>query len=245
RGATFAVTEEFAFLRSDDPLFRPCQMVTGPDGAIYVVDWRTDSGGAGRLSGDGVHGRIYRVSWTGTKEKPALPRRSMESWASILKQSDEDLLKTLAGEEASDRTKAQRELVRRGDKNRGALLNLLQDGEQPLTARVAALGALESFWNEDVRKALQRVLENGEGPLRRLEAEGLGRHAAAGDRIVHDCLLRTLNDNDLSVRRAAAIAMGRIAAPGAADALVNTLAFDDSGDTYLRDGILRAIESLG
>jgi signal transduction histidine kinase len=28
-------------------------MVTGPDGAIYVCDWRTDSGGAGKLSGDG------------------------------------------------------------------------------------------------------------------------------------------------------------------------------------------------
>jgi putative membrane-bound dehydrogenase-like protein len=245
RCATFAVTEEFAFLKSDDPLFRPCQMVTGPDGAIYVVDWRTDSSGTGRLSGDGVHGRIYRASWAGTKEKPALPRRSMESWVPILKQSDEDLLKTLAGEEGSDRTKAQRELVRRGRKEQVALLKLLEDGEQPLTARIAALGILESFWNEDVRKAFKEVLERGEGPLRRLAAEGLGRNAATGDKIVHDCLLKALNDNDLSVRRAAALAMGRIAAPGAADALVNTLAFDDSGDVYLRDGLLRAIEGLG
>jgi hypothetical protein len=39
--------------------------------------------------------------------------------------------------------------------------------------------------------------------------------------------------------------MGQLAAPGAADALANTLAFDDSGDVYLRDGLLRAIESLG
>jgi putative membrane-bound dehydrogenase-like protein len=245
RGVTFAVTEEFAFLKSDDPLFRPCQMVTGPDGAMYVVDWRTDASGAGRLSGDGVHGRIYRVSWSGTKEQAALPRRSMGSWAAILKQSDEDLLKTLAGEEASDRTKAQRELVRRGDKNRIALRNLLRDGEQPLTARVAALGVLESFWDDDVRKAFQKVLENGEGPLRRLAAEVLGRNAAKGDKVVHDSLLKALNDNDLSVRRAAALAMSRIAAPGAADALVNMLAFDDSGDVYLRDGILRAIEGLG
>ncbi|HEY7424353.1 MAG TPA: hypothetical protein VH682_09010, partial [Gemmataceae bacterium] len=238
RGATFAVTEEFAFLQSDDPLFRPCQMVTGPDGAIYVVDWRTDSSGAGRLSGDGVHGRIYRMSWTGTKEKAALPRRSMASWATILKQSDEDLLKTLAGEEGSDRTKAQRELVRRGDKNRDALLKLLQDGEQPLTARVAALGVLESFGDGGVLNTCREVLEKGEGPLRRLAAEAMGRNTGTG-------LLKALNDNDLSVRRAAALAMGRIAAPGAADALVNTLAFDDSGDVYLRDGLLRAIESLG
>ncbi|HEY7153251.1 MAG TPA: PVC-type heme-binding CxxCH protein [Gemmataceae bacterium] len=245
RRASFAVTEEFALLKSDDPLFRPCQMVTGPDGAMYVVDWRTDASGAGRLSGDGVHGRIYRVSWSGTKEQAPLPRRPMSSWAGILKQSDEDLLKTLAGEEASGRTKAQRELVRRGDKNRVALLNLLQDGEQPLTARVAALGVLESFWDDDVRKAFQKVLENDEGPLRRLAAEGLGRNGAKGDKVVQDSLLKALNDNDLAVRRAAALAMSRIAAPGAADALVNMLAFDDSGDVYLRDGILRAIEGLG
>ena len=41
-GATFKITNEFEFLKSDDPLFRPCQMVTGPDGAIYVCDWRTE-----------------------------------------------------------------------------------------------------------------------------------------------------------------------------------------------------------
>ena len=38
--ATFEVSAaEFEFLRSNDPLFRPCQMVTGPDGAMYICDW--------------------------------------------------------------------------------------------------------------------------------------------------------------------------------------------------------------
>ncbi len=41
-GSTFKITHEFEFMKSDDPLFRPCQMVTGPDGAIYVCDWRTE-----------------------------------------------------------------------------------------------------------------------------------------------------------------------------------------------------------
>src|SRR5262245_49744625 len=60
-GSTFQVAEEFEFLKSNDRLFRPCEMVIGPDGAMYVCDWRTDSGGAGRLWGDGQHGRIYRI----------------------------------------------------------------------------------------------------------------------------------------------------------------------------------------
>jgi putative membrane-bound dehydrogenase-like protein len=245
KGATFTVTQEFDFLKSDDPLFRPCQMVVGPDGAMYVVDWRTDASGAGRLGGDGVHGRIYRLSWAGTKEQPALPPRPMDSWMKVLRQSDDDLLKTLTSEDAGDRARTRQELRRRGDRNRTALLRLLRDGEQSLTARVAALGVLESFWNDDVQKTLQRVLADDEQPLRCLAADGLGRHAVKGDASVQDSLLKVLNDNDVSVRRASALAMGRLGAAGAADALVNTLAFDDSGDGYLRDGILRALEKLG
>src|SRR5262249_30059617 len=39
-GSTFQAVEEFEFLKSNDPLFRPCHMVVGPDGAMYVCDWR-------------------------------------------------------------------------------------------------------------------------------------------------------------------------------------------------------------
>src|SRR5436305_12170723 len=97
-------------MKSDDPLFRPCQMVVGPDGAMYVVDWRTDSGGAGRLWGDGKNGRIYRITWAGVGDEPALPRRAMDSWARVAKQEDEALVKALAGEDAGDRAAAMTEL---------------------------------------------------------------------------------------------------------------------------------------
>ncbi len=245
RGATFAVVEEFEFLKSDDPLFRPCQMVTGPDGAMYVVDWRTDSSDAGRLWGDGQHGRICRLTWAGTKEQTALAPRPMDSWQKVAKMEMADLLKTLAAADASDRLRAQRELVRRGPENRKALLGLLNDPEQPSAARVAALGALESFWNADVQEAFQELLQTGEPALRRLAAEGLGLHAASGKESAHAALLEALGDQDPAARRAIAVAMGRLGAPGAADALVNALAFDDGRDVYLRDGYLRAIENLG
>jgi putative membrane-bound dehydrogenase-like protein len=245
RGATFAVVEEFEFMKSADPLFRPCQMVLGPDGAMYVVDWRTDSGGAGRPWGDGEHGRIYRLTWAGTKGHPALAPRPMDSWQKIARLETTDLLETLASDEASDRARAQRELVRRGAENRGALLGVLRNGEVPQEARVAALGVLGSFWNADVQEVFQELLQTGEPALRRLAADGLGLHAAAGNPAAHAALLEALGDGDLAVRRAVAVAMGRLRAPGAADALVNALAFDEGRDVYLRDGYLRAIESLG
>ncbi|HXD85479.1 MAG TPA: PVC-type heme-binding CxxCH protein, partial [Urbifossiella sp.] len=113
-GSSFKITGEFEFLKSDDPLFRPCQMVTGPDGAIYVCDWRTDSGGAGKLSGDGIHGRIYRIRWAGTKETSAIPLRGMDSWAQIRKLSDDKLADALNSADMTDRVEARKELVRRG-----------------------------------------------------------------------------------------------------------------------------------
>jgi quinoprotein glucose dehydrogenase len=245
RGATFAVVEEFEFLKSADPLFRPCQMTIGPDGATYVVDWRTDSGGAGRLWGDGQHGRIYRLTWAGTTEQPALAPRPMDSWQKVVKMKTADLLETLAGDEAGERTRAQRELVRRGEEVRKPLLQVLASASQPEAARIAALGALQSFWNADVQEAFQETLRSGEPALRRLAAEGLGLNAPTGSRAAHAVLLEALSDQDPAVRRAVALAMGRVQAPGAADALVNLLAFDDGRDVYLRDGYLRAVESLG
>lgn len=243
KGASFTAAEELTLLKSDDPLFRPCQITAGPDGAMYIVDLRTNLDR--RDAGPTRSGRIYRVSWTGTKEQAALPPRSRDSWLKVIRQSDEKLLKALGSEDGSDRTRAQRELVRRGERNRTALLKLLHDGEQPLTARLAALDTVVSFWTEEVQKAFQRVLADAEDPLRCRAAEALGLNAARGDAGVHDSLLRAMNDNSPSLRRAVALAMGRLAAPGAADALVNTLAFDDSDDAYLRDGLLHAIESLG
>jgi putative heme-binding domain-containing protein len=245
RGATFAVVREFEFMKSDDPLFRPCQMVLGPDGAMYVVDWRTDSGGAGKLWGDGKHGRIYRITWAGTKDEPALPPRPLDSWAGFAKMSDAELLKTLSSEEASFRTRAQQELVRRGENNRPELLKLLADEDAPQRARIAALGALQSFWNADVQKEFVWLLREGDPDLRRLAAEGVGLNAEAGDKAAQDALLRTLSTDNPCVRRAVALAMGRLNAPGADEALVNALAFDDGKDPYLLDGLVRAIERLG
>ena len=240
-GASFKVAEEFELMKSDDPLFRPCQMLTGPDGAIYVVDWRTDSGGAGRLWGDGKHGRIYRLTWDGTKDHPALATRPMDSWDKIRKQNDEELLKTLASENFSDRQKAQRELVRRGEKHRAALLKLLGDEAQPLRVRIAALGVLHSFWNADVASHFRALLKDNEADLRRLAVEALGMYGEG--RGLSVSLL--LEDGDPAVRRAAALALGRTAAPGMADVLVNVLAADEGKDVVLHDGLVRAVEMCG
>jgi quinoprotein glucose dehydrogenase len=241
KGASFKVAEEFELMKSDDPLFRPCQAVLGPDGAIYIVDWRTDSGGAGRLWGDGKHGRIYRLTWTGTKDTPAIAPRPMDSWSKIVKGTDEELMKALASVNASDRHLAQSELRRRGPRFRKALIEILTDKEQALPTRVAALGVLHTFWNSDVEEAVRTLFGEDEPDLRRLAVEALGHHQAARGTTV----VGLLEDTHPAVRRAAALALARTAAPGTAYAVVQALENDEGKDVILFDGLVRAVEAYG
>lgn len=241
-GSTFDIDGEFEFLKSDDPLFRPCQMVTGPDGAIYICDWRTDSGGAGRLWGDGKGGRIYKLRWVGTKDKPELPLRGMDSWAKLLKASDGDLVKALGNADFSDRLVARNELIRRGDKSRGLVLKAWKD--IPAFARLAALGVLQPFWNEEVESLFCDLALDGSADLRRLAVEGLGLRAKPGSKRTLDAMTKAAHDADPAVRRAALLALPRVDS-NCSDVLIAAWKENRTKDVYLADAYIRALERLG
>ncbi|MBN9122837.1 MAG: HEAT repeat domain-containing protein [Planctomycetes bacterium] len=244
-GSTFKITNEFEFMKSTNPLFRPCQMVTGPDGAVYVCDWATDSGGAGKLSGDGTHGRVYRITWDGTADKPAIPRRGMDSWAKIKRQSDEELLATLAAPDLTDRVEARKELVRRGPKARDLVLKKFVSGMLDGPSRLVAIGVLAAAWNSEVED-LFRLLINDESPdVRRLAVDALAYNARPKDDRVQDTLLKALADHNPAVRRAAALGLGRLGHDGSGEMLVNALRHDAEADAYLKDAYVRGIERLG
>ena len=67
KGAAFR-TEAKILLASDDPWFRPVDMTTAPDGAVFVADWY-DAGVGGHAFKDQTTGRIYRVAPKGNKAK--------------------------------------------------------------------------------------------------------------------------------------------------------------------------------
>jgi putative membrane-bound dehydrogenase-like protein len=248
-GSTFKITHEFEFMKTDDktgdPLFRPCQMVTGPDGAIYVCDWRTNSGGAGKLSGDGINGRIYRVTWTGTKDAPAIARREMSSWAKFKALSDADLVNALALPDLTDRVEARKELVRRGPKARDLVMRKFVSGMLDGDARLVGLGVLTAHWSPEVED-LFRLLINDESPdVRRLALEGLAYHAKPKDNRTYETLLRALADHSPAVRRAAALGSGRLGHDGSGETLLNALRHEKEPDAYLTDAYVRGIERLG
>jgi quinoprotein glucose dehydrogenase len=250
-GSSFGVTHEFEFLKSADPLFRPCQMVTGPDGAIYVCDWRTDSGGAGKLWGDGAHGRIYRLSWTGTKADPAMPLRGMDTWSVWAGASSPlaNLKNGLLNGDTSTRRLAQIDLVRRGAKEadavRGLFATVAADEKAAITARLLAVGGLQQLWDADAHSMMLVLLADKDADVRRMACDALARNAKADDFAAGEALARRLADESPVVRRAAALAVGRLGAGGAADALVSAWRADDGHDAFLGDAYLRAIERLG
>ena len=244
-GSTFEIPYEFEFLKSDDPLFRPCQMVTGPDGAIYVCDWRTDSGGAGRLSGDGKNGRIYRMKWVGTAEHPAIPLRGLDSWAKVVALPTAELAAKLDAPDMTDRVEARKELVRRGVTGRDKVLKRFISGKYADAGRLSALGVLQANWSSDVADLFRLLLNDASPDVRRLAVEAIARHAKAKDPREFEALAKLVTDDHPAVRRAAMIGLGRLQADGTADLLVNAWRADDGKDAFLSDSITRGLERLG
>jgi len=159
--------------------------------------------------------------------------------------SDAELLEALGLEDASARKLAQAELVRRGDKNRAALLTLVRDIERPLFARTAALTIMHAFWNDNVQLVSTDMLRDSNPELRRLAVDGLAEHGKPGDRDLHEILVQHLTDEDLTVRRSLYLAIGRLNGPSAADTILNALRFEESDDRGLREGLVRALDLTG
>ncbi len=113
-GATYAVDKEFELLASSEGVFRPDDAEVGPDGALYILDWRTDSGGAGQLSGNGKTGRIYRMTWAGTESEPARPTLPRDRFVKLLEKDDEALIEALKSDDYGMRRTANLELIHRG-----------------------------------------------------------------------------------------------------------------------------------
>ncbi len=142
--------ENSEFLASTDERFRPVNLVSGPDGALWVVDMYRGISQHGafmtpylrresleRGLDQGIHyGRIYRVV-SDLKRPAPFPRlSSMDSSALVAK---------LAHSNGWVRDTAQRLLVERSDRSvLSDLLRVVEEGRQPLE-RIHALWALEGI----------------------------------------------------------------------------------------------------
>src|SRR5262249_61778552 len=104
-------------------------------------------------------------------EHPGSAARGSASWAKIVNQLDEQFLQSLAWANFSGRLVTQREIAHRGERFRPALLQIVATPDYGHDARLLALGALESFWKDDVRRTFIHVLSDADADLVRLAAD--------------------------------------------------------------------------
>ncbi len=151
------------FLASTDPKFRPVNLYTGPDGALYVVDyyrqiiehpeWMGDDVvRSGALYNDSDKGRIYRIR---PKGKQGIDWIGGLQWGDA---SADSLVARLSSSNNWWRMNAQRLLIDRQDKSAiDALRKLAKDPARPL-GRLHALWTLQgmnSLSSHEIRDALQ------------------------------------------------------------------------------------------
>lgn len=141
------------FLASKDSWFRPVNLYTGPDGAIYLIDyyrriiehpeWMSDEAvEAGGLT-DGINmGRIYRISKKGSKKPEWIKGLTLGKLPSAA------LVRQLDNPNQWWRTHAQRLLVDRGDQ---AIVPLLSS---KVAQGAAPLGRLHALWTLEGLNAL-------------------------------------------------------------------------------------------
>ena len=247
KGATFAASrlyENKEFLASTDAWFRPVNMYTGPDGAIYVVDyyrqiiehpeWMADDViKSGALYNGTDKGRIYRITPKGTRKA---------SWSQDLKStafSDVQLVQKLTDPNIWWRRNAQRLLIdRRATQQQDALEKMVTSEESPLGRLHAlwTLEGLEKLRSETLLIALKDKAHGVRENAVRL-SEGFIDNPA-----IKNQLLSMQDDGDARVRFQLLCTLGFVDGPAAAQVRENLL-LKDLNDPWVQIAALSAAPS--
>lgn len=154
-GATFTATRaqpDREFLASTDRWFRPVNLYTGPDGALYLLDYyreviehpewtAAETYESPQLYDGKDHGRIYRIV-----PEDGLP---FATRLNLRDASDAELVEKLGGPNIWWRRTAQRLLVERRSGGSVALLRAVVEKSPSPEARLHALWALEGMGRLD------------------------------------------------------------------------------------------------
>jgi mono/diheme cytochrome c family protein/glucose/arabinose dehydrogenase len=161
------------FMRSTDPLFRPVDIKTAPDGTMYVVDMYRGIVQESQWSGPGTylrkrieqygldkiigHGRIFRLTYEGMGRRTDAPK--------MLNETPAQLVEHLKDPNGWWRDSAQQLLVLKQDTSVvPALKAMTGAGNNPL-ARIHALWTLEGLGSADAA-LVRSLLKDGDPQIR-------------------------------------------------------------------------------
>ncbi|WP_339710639.1 PVC-type heme-binding CxxCH protein [uncultured Kriegella sp.] len=235
------IYQQKEFLASTDSWFRPVNIYTGPDGALYVLDyyrkfiehpeWMAEAVVQSGELYDGIEkGRIYRITPTGAKPVDQ-PENLLLGNASI-----EQLVDALASPNSWRRRNAQRLLVDRKDKDAFPLLKQMAiNMERPL-GRLHALWTLQGLGQLSIEMIKQALTD---------EVPGIRENAIRlaelhlDDASLTDALLGLENDENIKVRYQLLLTLGFVDTPSVAAAREKML-FKDVRDEWVQLAALSA-----
>jgi putative heme-binding domain-containing protein len=204
--STFRTIEEPFLVTTDDGRFRPVDVKSGPDGALYICDLyeprinHVDP----RDNWDRATGRIYRIR--PRTYRPAIPQ-------DLGKLSSRELVDLL-----SHRNRWQRETALRllGDRKDRSVAPILRDNLERESGQLAleSLWALHlcGEWTEDVAR---RALEHINPHVRRWTVRLLGDRGAVSPALAHALAERAEREPDAEVRSQLASSAKRLPGPAA------------------------------
>lgn len=173
-GETFKVAAQFDLLRSDDANFRPSHAIQGPDGAIYIA------------AGKGDQGHIYRLSWGGSDDHPAIPLAPLDSWQQIASAGEDQLTALLSSDEFELRRRAALELISRARSNANLApsiatraTTIAYDDSRRAIVRAAAMSVAAHAMDATAFEALLLMLGHDDPDIQRLAAQALADHPPA------------------------------------------------------------------
>jgi len=217
-GGSFTATTE-DFLASDDQDFHPTDVQEDADGSLLVVDtggWYKLCCPTSQLVKPDVLGAIYRV-----RRKNAGrffdPRGLKFAWDSM---PEEAVVGLISDDRHAVRRRATAELARRGDPALRDLVHRIQFADAYRTRR-DCLWAACRIDSPAARAACREGLKDSWAEVRQAAAHAAGLWR---DRQATGRLIAFLKDQDPSVARASAEALGRIGDPSAAPALLGLAA---------------------
>lgn len=233
KGASFDMTEDKEVLRG----VQITGLDVGPDGALYGSDWIE---GWGRNES----GRIWKFysDDDNNPRRSELREQTRQLLAEDFSAADEQRLQELLSHtDMRVRSKAQFELVERGERER--LQSVLEQSKIQL-ARIHALWGLGQMarQNPEVGRDLMPLLGDADAEVRAQAAKMLG-DAAFSD--AHFELTSLLADPSARVQFFAAQALGRIGAAESVQPLTDMLTANNDDDIYLRQAGAIALGRIG
>jgi mono/diheme cytochrome c family protein len=210
------------FIRSTDPLFRPVDQTTAPDGTMYITDMYRGIIQESQWSGPGTylrqridqyqldkivrHGRIWRLSYNGMARRTAPPRMNTEAAA--------QLVAHLSDANGWWRDTAQQYLILKQDKSVVPALKQLAASSPNANARVHAIWTLDGLQANDAVQ-LRTLMKDKDARIRMHAIRASETLYKGGDRSFAADYKTLASDSDIEVVMQAMMTMNVLKTPDA------------------------------